>query len=404
MNEIDNIKARFDLLKDYFDEKTKRLFCAAEAQILGRGGIAKVIKATKVAKGTIRRGIKDLQDTTKDTKEKIKKVRKSGGGRKKAIDKNPKLEKALLELVEPTVRGEPQSSLLWTTKSLRNLSNELKEKGFKASHTVVGDILKANKFSLQANCKTDEGSSHIDRDAQFNHIHNKVKEFQKVNNPVISIDAKKKELIGNFKNNGQEWHSKANPAEVNVYDFPSCADGKITPYGIYDITNNLGWVNVGIDKDTSEFAVQSIRNWWNKMGKELYDNATELLINADGGGSNGSRVRLWKKELQTLSSEIGLKITVCHFPPGTSKWNKIEHRLFSYISKNWRGRPLTSHEVAVNLIGSTTTKTGLKVSCELDENKYETGKKISDEEFNKINIIRDEFHGNWNYTILPRTG
>ena len=401
MNEIENIKVCFDLLKDYFDEKTKRLFCAAQAQVLGHGGIAKVNNATKVAKGTIRQGLKDLKDTNNNTKEKVSRVRKSGGGRKKAITKNPKLEKALLELVEPTVRGEPQSSLLWTTKSLRKLSAELIEKGFNVSHTVVGDILKANKFSLQANRKTDEGSSHIDRDKQFNHIHNKVKEFQESNNPVISIDAKKKELIGNFENKGKEWHSKANPTQVNVYDFPSDADGKITPYGIYDITNNLGWVNVGIDKDTSEFAVQSIRNWWNKMGKELYGNATELLINADGGGSNGSRVRLWKKELQTLSTEIGLNITVCHFPPGTSKWNKIEHRLFSYISKNWRNRPLTSYEVAVSLIGSTTTKAGLKVTCELDKAKYEIGKKVSDEEFDKINIIRDEFHGNWNYTILP---
>jgi hypothetical protein len=284
---------------------------------------------------------------------------------------------------------------------LRNLSDELNKLGFKVSHTVVGNILKANKFSLQANRKTDEGSSHIDRDKQFNHIYRKVKAFQEDNNPVISIDAKKKELIGNFKNNGQEWHSKAHPIEVKVYDFPSDAEGKITPYGIYDITNNLGWVNVGIDKDTSEFAVQSIRNWWYKMGKELYQDSKELLINADGGGSNGSRVRLWKKELQKLSTETRLKITVCHFPPGTSKWNKIEHRLFSYISKNWRGRPLTSYEVAVNLIASTTTSKGLKVKCELDTNKYETGLKVSDDEFKKIHIIRDEFHGDWNYTIVP---
>lgn len=400
MKEILNIKTRFESIKNYLDEKTKRLFCAAEAKVLGRGGIKKVHEATGVSTKTISKGLKELKDiNTLDKKE--KKIRKSGGGRKKAINKNPEIERYLLSIVEPTVRGEPQSPLLWTTKSLRNLADELKKEGFDVSHVVVGDILKANKFSLQANRKTDEGASHIDRDKQFNHIHDKVKEFQKVNNPVISIDAKKKELIGNFKNNGQEWHSKGNPEEVNVYDFPSDADGKITPYGIYDITNNLGWVNVGIDKDTSEFAVQSIRNWWYKMGKELYKNSKELLINADGGGSNGSRVRLWKKELQKLSTEIGLKITVCHFPPGTSKWNKIEHRLFSYISKNWRGRPLTSYEVAVNLIASTTTSKGLKVKCELDTNKYETGKKISDKEMEKINIIRDEFHGEWNYTILP---
>ena len=400
MKEILNIKTRFESIKNYLDEKTKRLFCAAEAKVLGRGGIKKVHEATGVSTKTISKGLNELKDSnTLDKKE--KKIRKSGGGRKKAINKNPEIERYLLSIVEPTVRGEPQSPLLWTTKSLRNLADELKKEGFDVSHVVVGDILKANKFSLQANRKTDEGASHIDRDKQFNHIHDKVKEFQKVNNPVISIDAKKKELIGNFKNNGQEWHSKGNPEEVNVYDFPSDADGKITPYGIYDITNNLGWVNVGIDKDTSEFAVQSIRNWWYKMGKELYKNSKELLINADGGGSNGSRVRLWKKELQKLSTEIGLKITVCHFPPGTSKWNKIEHRLFSYISKNWRGRPLTSYEVAVNLIASTTTSKGLKVKCELDTNKYETGKKITDKEMEKINIIRDEFHGEWNYTILP---
>ena len=400
MEEILNIKIRFESIKDHLNEKTKRLFCAAEANVLGRGGIKKVAQATKVSPKTISKGIKELKETH-NLDEKEKKIRKSGGGRKKAINKNPELEKALLELVEPTVRGEPQSPLLWTTKSLRNLAKELKKQGFNVSHVVVGDILKANKFSLQANRKTDEGSSHIDRDKQFNHIYNKVKEFQEANNPVISIDAKKKELIGNFKNNGQEWHSKDNPTEVKVYDFPSDADGKITPYGIYDITNNLGWVNVGITKDTSEFAVQSIRNWWYNMGLELYKDSTELLINADGGGSNGSRVRLWKKELQELATEIGLKVTVCHFPPGTSKWNKIEHRLFSYISKNWRGRPLVSYEVAVNLIASTTTDKGLKVKCELDTNSYETGIKISDEEFEKINIVRDEFHGDWNYMISP---
>ncbi len=400
MEEILNIKTRFELIRNHLDEKTKRLFCAAEAKVLGRGGIKKVHNATKVSAKTISRGLKELNQTDTLDKEK-KKIRKSGGGRKKAIDKKPDIEKHLLDLVEPTTRGEPQSPLLWTTKSLRNLSDELNKLGFKVSHTVVGNILKANKFSLQANRKTDEGSGHIDRDKQFNHIHNKVKAFQEDNNPVISIDAKKKELIGNFKNNGQEWHRKAHPTEVKVYDFLSDAEGKITPYGIYDIANNLGWVNVGIDKDTSEFAVQSIRNWWYKMGKELYQDSKELLINADGGGSNGSRVRLWKRELQKLSTETGLKITVCHFPPGTSKWNKIEHRLFSYISKNWRERPLTSYEVAVNLIASTTTSKGLKVKCELDTNKYETGLKVSDDEFKKIHIIRDEFHGDWNYTIMP---
>lgn len=400
MEKLLDIKSRFESMNNHLNEKTKRLFCATEAKILGCGGIKIVCEATNVTYKTIARGLKELEQiTTLDERE--NRIRNSGGGRKKAIDKNPDLEKHLLALVEPTTRGEPQSSLLWTTKSLRNLADELNKMGFNVSHVVVGNILKANKFSLQANRKTDEGSSHIDRDKQFNHIHNKVKEFQEANNPVISIDAKKKELIGNFKNNGQEWHSKDNPTEVKVYDFLSDANGKITPYGIYDITNNLGWVNVGINKDTAEFAVQSIRNWWNKMGKELYKDSKELLINADGGGSNGSRVRLWKKELQKLATETGIKITVCHFPPGTSKWNKIEHRLFSYISKNWRGRPLISYEVAVSLIASTTTRKGLKVKCELDTNEYEIGIKVSDEEFEKINIIGDEFHSDWNYTILP---
>jgi len=400
MEEINNIKARFDLAENYLNERTKRLWCATEAKILKRGGIAKVSKATNVSRNTILKGLKELENISSSPVEDGK-IRKAGGGRKKIVEKYSSAEEELFKILEPSVRGDPQSPLLWTTKSLRNLSGELKKININISRGTVANILKANNFSLQANRKTDEGSSHIDRDKQFNHIYSKVKKFQQSGNPVISIDAKKKELIGNFKNEGREWHSKADSPKVKVYDFLSDATGKITPYGIYDITHNLGWVNVGIDKDTSEFAVQSIRNWWNKMGIELYGDSKELLINADGGGSNGSRVRLWKQELQKLSNETGLKISVCHFPPGTSKWNKIEHRLFSYISKNWRGRPLVSYEIAVNLIASTKTKQGLKVSCELDTNKYETGKKVSDEEFKRINIIRDEFHGEWNYTIAP---
>jgi len=400
MENINNIKTRYNLAKNYLNEKTKRLWCATEAKILKHGGIAIVARATNVSRNTIVKGLKELENINSST-EAGTRIRKSGGGRKKIIDKNSSVEKELFKILEPSVRGEPESPLLWTTKSLRKLSDEMKKKNFTISHGTIRSILKANNFSLQANRKTDEGSSHIDRDKQFNYIYNKVKEFQKTKNPVISIDAKKKELIGNFKNEGREWHNKASSPKVKVYDFISDATGKITPYGIYDITHNLGWVNVGINKDTSEFAVQSIRNWWNKMGKEIYGNSKELLINADGGGSNGSRVRLWKKELQKLSNETGLKISVCHFPPGTSKWNKIEHRLFSYITKNWRGRPLTSYEVAVNLIASTTTSKGLKVKCELDTNKYETGIKISDKEMKQINIIKDEFHGDWNYTIVP---
>jgi hypothetical protein len=267
---------------------------------------------------------------------------------------------------------------------------------------VVGKILKSEGFSLQANRKTDEGGNHPDRNDQFNHIHQKVIAFQNEGNPVISVDAKKKELIGNFKNGGKEWHPKGEPVETNVYDFPTDAQGKVTPYGVYDIANNEGWVSVGIDKDTSEFAVESIRNWWYKMGQPLYEAPSKLLITADGGGSNGSRTRLWKKELQNLANELNMEISVCHFPPGTSKWNKIEHRLFSYISLNWRGKPLTSYEVVVNLIGSTTTTKGLKVKSELDTNRYEKGIKVSDEDFKKLNIHRDSFHGEWNYTILPQ--
>ena len=399
MYKVTNIRAKFNLLKNFLNEKTKRLFCAAEAKAIGRGGIAIVSEATQVSRTTIAKGIKELSADKMISKESG--IRKKGGGRKKAIEINPEIKKIVLEIIEPTVRGEPESSLLWTTKSLRNLSSELKTLGYNVSHTVIGNILRDNGFSLQANRKTDEGGNNPDRDAQFNFIHNKIVEFQGKYNPVISVDAKKKELVGNFKNMGREWHKKDNSPKVKVYDFLSDAEGKATPYGVYDITNNLGWVNVGISKDTSEFAVQSIRNWWYKMGIELYRNSKELLIIADGGGSNGSRVRLWKRELQKLSNELGLRISVCHFPPGTSKWNKIEHRLFSYITKNWRGKPLISYEVIVNLIASTKTRKGLKVNCEIDKNLYEIGIRVSDEEFKKINILRSDFHGDWNYSINP---
>ncbi len=281
------------------------------------------------------------------------------------------------------------------------MSKELLKSGHKISYRLIGEVLKSNGFSLQGNRKIYEGKNHPDRDIQFNYIYSRVIEFQKKNQPVISVDSKKKELIGNFKNNGKEWRPKGEAEKVNVYDFLSDAEGKGVPYGIYDIFNNKGWVNVGIDHDTAEFAVQSIKNWWNKMGKGIYNKAESLLITADGGGSNDSRVRLWKKELQLFANEIGLTISVSHLPPGTSKWNKIEHRLFSYITKNWRGKPLISYEVMLNLIGSTKTSKGLEVKCELDKNLYEKGKKISDEEFNKINIKRDDFHGEWNYTIYP---
>jgi hypothetical protein len=394
-----SIKEKYRLIKPFLNELTRRLWSAVEAKSLGSGGIQFVSQITGQSRTTITRGIKELQ--TSELVEGQNRIRKEGGGRKASLEKSPEIEKALLQLIEPTVRGEPESPLLWTTKSLRKLAEELNKQNHSISHTLVGQILKDNDFSLQANSKTDEGKSHPGRDAQFNYIHAKVQAFQNARNPVISVDAKKKELIGNYKNKGVEWQEKKNPVKVKVYDFLSEAEGKVTPYGVYDIANNKGWVNVGIDKDTAEFAVQTIRNWWYQMGKELYANAKNLLITADSGGSNGVRVRLWKKELQVLANETQMEISVCHFPPGTSKWNKIEHRLFSHITKNWRARPLISYEVVVNLIAGTTTKKGLEIKCELDHKSYARGKKVTDKELSAINLSRDDFHGDWNYSIRP---
>ena len=392
------MKDKINKVLKYLDEKQQRLYLASEALSLGYGGITKVSAASGVSRVTITKGIREFEE---DNYLPLGMTRKKGGGRKKEIDKNPELVKVLMNLIDSSTRGEPDSPLLWTTKSLRKLSSELKAMGYNVSRELVSRILKSQGYSLQSNRKTNEGKSHPDRDAQFQYISNQVSVFQEDLQPVISIDAKKKELIGNFKTNGQEWKPKGEPDEVNVYDFPSQADGRATPYGIYDITQNKGWVNVGVNNDTAEFAVQSIRLWWLKMGKSIYGNAEKLLITADGGGSNGSRIRLWKKELQGLSNELGIEIYVCHFPPGTSKWNKIEHRLFSFITKNWRGRPLISYEVIVNLIASTKTKAGLEVKCQLDEREYVKGIKVSDEEYAKINIEREAFYGEWNYKISP---
>lgn len=398
MENIKLISERNKLLSPLLDEKSRRLYAAAESKVIGRGGIAIVAKATGVSRTTISAGLKELQkadsiDTTR--------IRKQGGGRKKATTKLPEIKKELAKLIEPALRGEPDSSLLWTSKSLRKLSSELKSIGINVSHNLVGEILNEEGFSLQANRKTDEGRGHPDRDAQFEYIHQKVKDYQLLNQPVISVDAKKKELVGNFKNSGKELHRKKEPEKVKVYDFPSDAEGKAIPYGVYDITQNKGWVSVGIDHDTAEFAAETIKKWWNNMGISFYSEAKKLFITADGGGSNSSRSSLWKIELQKLSNEIGLSIDVCHFPPATSKWNKIEHRLFSYIAQNWRGKPLLSYEVIVNLIGSTRTTKGLDVTCELNRNKYEIGIKVTDEELAKINLKKDEFHGEWNYNISP---
>lgn len=400
MSEETELSQKYNTILPFLSERQRRIYLSVEAKHFGYGGITKVSKLSGMSRVLITKGKKELEENKNIP---VGKSRKKGGGRKKAIDKYPGIKEELKKIIEPHTRGEPESALLWTSKSLRKISTELKEKGHTVSYRVVGEILKSEGFSLQANKKTDEGKTHPDRNEQFLHIHQKVKKFQGEGEPVISIDAKKKELIGNFKNNGKDWRPKGQPEETKVYDFPSDAEGKVTPYGVYDITNNKGWVSVGIDKDTSEFAVQSIRNWWSKMGKSHFKKPSKLLITADGGGSNGSRVRLWKKEIQDLANELNMDITICHFPPGTSKWNKIEHKLFSYISLNWRGKPLTSYEVVVKLIGSTTTASGLKVLSELDTNTYEKGIKVLDKDFNKINIEKDDFHGEWNYTIRPQT-
>lgn len=393
------ISKKYNLLKPFLDEKSKRLFVAAEALSIGEGNISIVSRATGISEDTIRKGCNELKSGISPSNDKI---RSPGGGRKKIVDIDPTLLSDLEALIEPTSRGDPESPLRWTCKSLRNLAGELQNMKHKVSHARVADMLHALGYSLQANKKTIEGTECPDRDKQFEHINEKCKIFQGEHQPVISVDTKKKELIGNFKNNGRELRPKKDPIPVNVYDFKDKELGKVNPYGVYDITNNKGWVNVGIDHDTASFAVESIRRWWNMMGCKSYPEAKKLLITADCGGSNGSRVRLWKTELQKLADETGLKISVCHFPPGTSKWNKIEHRLFSQITMNWRGKPLTSYEVVVNLIAATRTSKGLEVKCMLDTNKYPTGIKIEKKQVEELGIIPDEFHGEWNYTFKQK--
>jgi transposase/predicted RNA-binding protein Jag len=399
------ISEKYKLLKPFLDEQKKRLFVAAEAISLGEGGISIVSRATGISRDTISKGCKELESGTTGEIEKSVphgNIRAPGGGRKKSIDNDPTLVSDLENLIEPTIRGDPESPLRWTTQSSRKLADELKKIGHKVTHARVADILHMLGYSLQANRKTIEGSSHPDRDQQFNYISEKCKEFQEENQPVVSVDTKKKEKVGNFKNGGKELRPKNDPINVNVYDFVDKELGKVNPYGVYDIFRNEGWVNVGIDHDTASFAVESIRRWWDMMGCKSYPEAKKLMITADCGGSNGYRVRLWKTELQKLADEIGLEISVCHFPPGTSKWNKIEHRLFSHITINWRGKPLTSYEVIVNLIAATTTSKGLKVKCMLDKNEYQKGIKITKEEVEELGIIREMFHGEWNYTFKPK--
>lgn len=394
------LQQKFVDLLPILDERSRRLWAAAEAKALGRGGISLVSKATGLSRTTVHQGIKELSQS-KSLKAETIRLRTKGGGRKPIAFDNPDILSVLESLVEPTTRGEPESPLRWTCKSTRQLSEALKIKGYKIGRQKVSELLADLGYSLQANRKVREGSCHPDRDAQFQYIYEQVKEFQQFNQPVISVDTKKKELVGDFKNEGREWRPKGKPEIVRVHDFIDKTLGKVNPYGVYDQTANVGWVSVGIDHDTSAFAVESIRRWWKKMGDPSYPKAKRLLITADGGGSNGYRIRLWKKELQQFSNEHKLKVSVCHFPPGTSKWNKIEHRMFSHISMNWRGKPLTSHEVIVNLIANTTTRQGLEIQAEIDKNTYPKGIKVTDAELENINLIKADFHGEWNYSILP---
>lgn len=395
------IRERFQNLEWALDERLRRLHAASEAKAIGHGGITLVSKATGVAIGSIKQGLKELCQRQEIKSGGRQRIRREGAGRKATVKVNAALTAALESLVEPVTRGNPESSLRWTCKSLRQLESELKKQGHIVSHTSIGDLLKNMGYSLQGNRKTLEGISHPDRNAQFEYINTIAEKAISNGQPVISVDTKKKELVGQYKNGGKEWRPQGDPEKVNVYDFVDKELGRANPYGVYDLANNTGWVSVGTDHDTASFAVATIRRWWFAMGAPLYNDAKELVIMADGGGSNGSRVRLWKLELQKLSDELGIPIRVSHFPPGTSKWNKIEHRLFSHISMNWRGQPLISHEVIVNLIAATTTQKGLKVRASIDSKLYPKGIKVTDEEFTAIRIQRDDFHGEWNYSIIP---
>lgn len=403
--ETELVRKRYELLAPLLDERRLRLYVGAEALALGYGGISVVSQATGVSRPTITAGCQELLGASKipPPQDASGHIRTPGGGRKRTITTDKTLRTDLESLIEPVTRGDPESPLRWTSKSVRKLADELQRMGHQTSHRLVAALLHEMDYSLQANRKTLEGSTHPDRDAQFEYLHQRVKEFQAADQPVIAVDTKKKELVGDFKNHGRELRPKGEPARVRVHDFEIPALGKVAPYGVYDQTQNTGWVNVGTDHDTAAFAVESIRRWWNTMGQQVYPNAHRLLIPADSGGSNGYRTRLWKTELQQLANEPGLALSVCHLPPGTSKWNKIEHRLFSSISQNWRGKPLVSHEVIVNLIASTTTRTGLTVRCELDTNRYPQGIKITDEALHQVNITSDQFHGEWNYTIKPNS-
>jgi len=392
------LKNKFARIWPSLNEQTRRIFAANEAIELGRGGVSRVSRLLNISRVTIIKGISEIKTGTIE----IGRIRKPGGGRNRIQDSDPNILDKLESIVDSSTRGDPESPLKWTCKSTRNISKELSLKNVHISHTKVAHLLSEMEYSLQGNKKTKEGLNHKDRNKQFLFINNKIKLFMKKTLPVISVDTKKKEIMGNYQNKGQQWLKKKSPKEVNVHDFPDPTLDRAFPYGIYDLANNTGFVNVGTDHDTSEFAVASIKGWWLAEGKILYKNAKELLITADGGGSNGYRLRLWKLKLQDLAQFTGLTIHVCHFPPGTSKWNKIEHRLFSFISSNWRGEPLVDYETIVNLISNTKTTKGLTVKCRLDRRKYPIGKKVSDEIFKTIKLKKNKFHGEWNYSIFPK--
>ncbi|MCH8149614.1 MAG: ISAzo13 family transposase [Planctomycetes bacterium] len=398
------IRRKYRALSVEMDERGRRQWAAAEARELGWGGVTAVARATGLSRTTITAGLRELELPAKQRSVEGMRVRRPGGGRKALTQTDPGLLAALEALIEPSTRGDPESPLRWTCKSTRRLADELTRKRHPVGANTVAALLRQGGYSLQANRKTREGAGHPDRNAQFEHINAQVRRFRKRDQPAISVDTKKKELIGDFKNAGREWRRCGEPEEVRVHDFLHKELGKAIPYGVYDIINNQGWVSVGINHDTASFAVNSIRRWWKRMGRRRFPRATELLITADGGGSNSSQSRLWKVSLQALADELGLCLHVCHFPPGTSKWNKIEHRLFSFITQNWRGRPLVSHQIVVSLIAGTTTKTGLIVKAALDTHRYETAVQVTQEQLSQLRLTPHRFHGDWNYQLTPRAG
>ena len=397
------IQTKFRALGPELNERSRRMWAAVEAASLGRGGSSAVAAATGLSRNTIRAGLRALREPRVRTPLAPNRIRRPGGGRKPLTETYGDLSEKLRSLVESSTRGDPESPLLWTCKSTRKLAAELTALDHPVGHETVAQLLRQMDYSLQGNRKTEEGADHPDRDAQFRHINDEVRCFLAAGNPVVSVDTKKKELVGNYENKGRQWRKKRSPELVKGHDFPDPTVPRAYPYGIYDLHRNSGFVNVGTDHDTGAFAVASIRGWWRYEGQGLYPRARQLLITADGGGSNGYRLRLWKLELQKFADETQMPITVCHFPPGTSKWNKVEHRLFSFISSNWRGEPLRDYETVVQLIAATTTAKGLKVKCRLDRRKYQVGRRVTDDEFDTLNVVRNEFHGEWNYTIQPRS-